>query len=161
METVKGSSTSAVEESFGSDAGGDPASAAGARRGPLLRVLGVVFGMAVTVGITIGMGILRTPGDVAKQLPNVWLFLGVWALGGLYALVGTVSVAELGTMIPRSGGWYVFVRRALGEYPAFVVGWSDWLSTCGTVAAVSLVIGEYSEAFTSALAGRAAHVAAA
>src|ERR687887_260846 len=149
METVKGSSTSAVEESFGSDAGGDRASAAGARRGHLLRVLGVVFGMA----ITIGMGILRTPGDVAKQLPNVWLFLGVWALGGLYALVGTVSVAELGTMIPRSGGWYVFVRRALGEYPAFVVGWSDWLSTCGTVAIVALVIGEYAEAVVPALAG--------
>src|SRR5918912_876844 len=159
METFKGSSTPAVEESFGPDAAGDQASAAGARRGHLLRVLGVVFGMAVTVGITIGMGILRTPGDVAKQLPNVWLFLGVWALGGLYALLGTVSVAELGTMIPRSGGWYVFVRRALGEYPAFVVGWSDWLSTCGTVAIVALVIGEYAEALVPALAGRKVWVA--
>src|SRR5919198_566199 len=161
METFKGSPTSAVEESFGTDAGGDRASAAGARRGHLLRVLGVVFGMAVTVGITIGMGILRTPGDVAKQLPNVWLFLGVWALGGLYALLGTVSVAELGTMIPRSGGWYVFVRRALGEYPAFVVGWSDWLSTCGTVAIVALVIGEYTETLVPALAGRKEWVASA
>ncbi|HJQ33674.1 MAG TPA: APC family permease [Pyrinomonadaceae bacterium] len=130
-------------------------------RGHLLRVLGVVFGMAVTVGITIGMGILRTPGEVAGHLPNPWLFMGVWLLGGFYALFGAVSVAELGTMIPRSGGYYVFARRALGEYPSFVVGWSDWLSTCGTVAAVSLVIGEYSEAFTPSLAGRAAYVAAA
>src|ERR687886_401094 len=161
METVKGSSTSAFDEPAGSDAGGSEAPAAGARRGHLLRVLGVVFGMAVTVGITIGMGILRTPGDVAKQLPNVWLFLGVWALGGLYALLGTVSVAELGTMIPRSGGWYVFVSRALGEYPAFVVGWSDWLSTCGTVAIVALVIGEYAETLVPALAGRREWVASA
>jgi basic amino acid/polyamine antiporter, APA family len=129
-------------------------------RGRLLRVLGVVFGMAVTVGITVGMGILRTPGEVAAQLPNRWLFLGVWALGGLYALCGAVSVAELGTMIPRSGGFYVFARRALGEYPGFVVGWSDWLSTCGTVAAVALVLGEYAGLLVPALAGRETWVAA-
>jgi APA family basic amino acid/polyamine antiporter len=149
METFKESSASVVDEAAAVASGG----------GHLLRVLGVVFGMAVTVGITIGMGILRTPGDVAAQLPSLWLFLGVWALGGLYALLGTVSVAELGTMIPRSGGWYVFVRRALGEYPAFVVGWSDWLSTCGTVAIVALVIGEYAETVVPALAGRKVWVA--
>jgi basic amino acid/polyamine antiporter, APA family len=129
-------------------------------RGRLLRVLGVVFGLAVTVGITIGMGILRTPGEVAQQLPNRWLFLGAWLLGGAYALCGAVSVAELGTMVPRSGGFYVFARRALGEYPGFVVGWSDWLSTCGTVAAVALVIGEYAGVLVPALAGREAAVAA-
>lgn len=129
-------------------------------RGRLLRVLGVVFGMAVTVGITVGMGILRTPGEVAGQLPNRWLFLGVWVLGGAYALCGAVSVAELGTMIPRSGGFYVFARRALGEYPGFVVGWSDWLSTCGTVAAVALVLGEYAGLLLPSLAGREAWVAA-
>ena len=130
-------------------------------RGHLLRVLGVVFGMAVTVGITIGMGILRTPGDVAAQLPSPWLFIGAWLLGGVYALLGAVSVAELGTMIPRSGGFYVFTRRALGEYPGFVVGWSDWLSTCGTVAAVALVLGEYAGRLFPRLAGREAAVACA
>ncbi|HKG12069.1 MAG TPA: APC family permease, partial [Pyrinomonadaceae bacterium] len=130
-----------------------------ARAGHLLRVLGVVFGMAVTVGITIGMGILRTPGDVAARLPTPWLFMGAWLLGGVYALLGAVSVAELGTMIPRSGGFYVFARRALGEYPGFVVGWSDWLSTCGTVAAVALVIGEYAGLLVPALAGRGLAVA--
>jgi basic amino acid/polyamine antiporter, APA family len=130
-------------------------------RGHLLRVLGVVFGMAVTVGITIGMGILRTPGEVAGRLPNPWLFIGVWLLGGLYALFGAFSVAELGTMTPRSGGFYVFARRALGEYPGFVVGWSDWLSTCGTVAAVALVVGEYAGLLFPALAGRTLTVASA
>ena len=128
-------------------------------RGRLLRVLGVLFGMAVTIGITVGMGILRTPGEVAQQLPDRWLFLGAWLLGGVYALFGAVSVAELGTMIPRSGGFYVFARRALGEYPGFVVGWSDWLSTCGTIAAVALVIGEYAGLLVPALAGRGLAVA--
>ena len=143
---------------------GDAASlahSAGAGRGHLLRVLGVVFGMAVTVGITIGSGILGTPGKIAARLPNVWLFMGVWIVGGVYALFGTVSVAELGAMIPRAGGFYVYVRRALGEYAGFIVGWSDWLSTCGTIAAVALVLGEYTQKLVPALAGRSVLIASA
>jgi len=123
-------------------------------KGALLRVLGVGFGLAVTIGGTIGMGILRTPGEVAAQLPTPKLFIGVWILGGVYALLGTISVAELGAMIPRSGGWYVFVHRALGNYPGFVVGWSDWLSTCGTLAVISMVVGEYAAVLIPQLAGR-------
>jgi len=122
--------------------------------GKLLRILGVGFGLAVTIGGTIGMGILRTPGEIAAQLPTAKLFIGVWILGGLYALLGAVTVAELGTMIPRSGGWYVFVHRALGNYPGFVVGWSDWLSTCGTLAVIAMVVGEYTAVLIPSLAGR-------
>jgi len=122
-------------------------------------VLGVAFGLAVIIGGVIGMGILRTPGEVAAQLPDARLFLAAWLLGGLYALLGTISVAELGTMLPRSGGFYIFARRALGEYPGFVIGWSDWLSTCGTVAAIALVIGEYAGALAPRLAGRDVAVA--
>jgi basic amino acid/polyamine antiporter, APA family len=128
--------------------------------GRLLRVLGVAFGVAVIIGNTIGMGILRTPGEVAARLPSVPLFLGVWLLGGAYALLGALSLAELGAMLPRSGGQYIFVRRALGGYPGFVVGWSDWLSTCGTMAAISMVLGEYVGPLVPALAGREAYTAA-
>ena len=123
------------------------------RRGRLLRVLGAGFGLAVIVGNTIGAGILRTPGDIAEKLPHPWLFLGVWLAGGIYALLGAISMAELGAMLPRSGGQYVFVRRALGDYAGFVVGWSDWLSTCGSTAAVSIVVGEYAGALCPLLAG--------
>lgn len=122
--------------------------------GTLLRVLGVGFGLAVTVGGTIGMGILRTPGEVAAALPTKTLFIGIWVVAGIYSLLGAVSVAELGAMIPRSGGWYVFVHRALGNYPGFVVGWSDWLSTCGTLAVISMVVGEYMGVLVPRLAGR-------
>ena len=121
--------------------------------GALLRILGVGFGLAVTIGGTIGMGILRTPGEIAAQLPTAKLFIGVWILGGVYALLGALTVAELGTMIPRSGGWYVFVHRAMGNYPGFVVGWSDWLSTCGTLAVISMVVGEYTAVLIPSLAG--------
>ncbi len=124
------------------------------RSGHLLRVLGVGFGIAVTIGNTIGAGILRTPGEVARHLPHPWLFAGVWIAGGLYVLLGAISVAELGTMIPRAGGQYVYAQRALGQYAGFIVGWSDWISTCGTTAAVSIVVGEYTSALFPALTGQ-------
>lgn len=132
--------------SGGSSASGNPAADADATRAPgrLLKVLGVWFGIAVAIGNAIAAGIVRTPGDIAKMLPNAWLFIGMWVVGGLYALLGASSLAELGAAIPRSGGQYNFSRRAIGEYAGFIVGWSDWLSTCGTAAAVSIVIAEYS-----------------
>jgi len=129
----------------------NPSPAAG--RGRLLQVLGMWFGMAAAVGNTIAAGIVRTPGDVAKLLPNAWMFLAVWVLGGLYAFSGASSMAELGAAIPRSGGQYNFSRRALGDYAGFIVGWSDWLSTCGTAAAVAIVISEYSGHLFPILAG--------
>ena len=115
----------------------------GAKSGHLLRVLGVAFGLAVMIGNTIGMGILRTPGEVAAHVPSVPLFLMVWVLGATYALLGALCVAELATMRPRSGGLYPMVHDALGPYAGFITGWSDWISTCGSIAAVSIVLGEY------------------
>lgn len=125
-------------------------------RGHLLRVLGLGFGLAVIIGNTIGAGIFRAPGSIAQNLPNVWLFLSVWLVGGLYALLGAISLSELGAMIPRSGGQYIFARYALGEYAGFIVGWSDWLSTCGSAAAVSMVVGTFTGALFPALGGSVA-----
>ncbi|HYC58108.1 MAG TPA: APC family permease [Thermoanaerobaculia bacterium] len=113
-------------------------------RGQLLVVLGVGFGLAVTIGNAVGAGILRTPGVIAEHLQTFWPFLAVWVVGALYALLGANALAELGTLVPRSGGQYVFVREALGDYAGFIVGWSDWISTCGTTAVVAIVVGEYS-----------------
>jgi APA family basic amino acid/polyamine antiporter len=113
-------------------------------RGHLLAVLGVGFGLAVTIGNAVGAGILRTPGVIATHLQTFWPFIAVWLVGALYALLGANALAELGTLVPRSGGQYVFVRHALGDYAGFIVGWSDWISTCGTTAAVAIVVGEYS-----------------
>lgn len=111
--------------------------------GQLLRVLGMAFGLAVMIGNTIGVGILRTPGEIAAHVPSVPLFLMVWVLGATYALLGALSVAELATMRPRSGGLYPMVHDALGPYAGFITGWSDWIATCGSMAAVAIVLGEY------------------
>ena len=124
-----------------------------------MRVLGLVFGLAVIIGNTIGAGILRAPGGVAELLPNKWLFLGAWLVGGLYALLGSIQIAELGTMLPRSGGQYVFARHALGEYAGFIVGWTDWISTSGSAALLALVVGEFTEALFPSLAGKAIPIA--
>jgi APA family basic amino acid/polyamine antiporter len=109
----------------------------------LLTVLGVTFGLAVTVGNVIGAGIMRTPGEIATALPTFWPFISVWIIGALYATLGANALAELSAMTPQSGGQYVFVRRALGDYAGFVVGWSDWISTCGTTALVTMTLSEY------------------
>jgi APA family basic amino acid/polyamine antiporter len=122
-------------------------------KGKLLQVLGVGFGIAVAVGNSISVGIVRTPGDIAARLPNAWLFIAVWIGGALYALVSAFQLAELGTLIPSSGGQYNFSRRALGDYAGFIVGWSDWISTCGTTGAVAIVFGEYSAHLFPVLAG--------
>jgi APA family basic amino acid/polyamine antiporter len=123
-------------------------------RGSLLQVLGISFGIAVIIGNSILIGILRTPGDVAERLPSPALFLGVWIVGGLYALLGTLSLAEPGAMLAQSGGQYVIVRRGLGAYPGFVVGWSDWISTCGTIALGAMVFTEYLEPLLPSMTGR-------
>jgi APA family basic amino acid/polyamine antiporter len=118
-------------------------------------MLGLTFGLAVTIGNTIGAGILRTPGDIAGLLPTAAGFIGIWVVGGLYALLGANALAELGTMMPRSGAQYVFAHDIFGNYIGFVVGWMDWISTCASIAGISIVIGESAVALAGLSAGAA------
>src|SRR5438034_4843173 len=119
----------------------------------LIRILGVGFGLAVIVGSTIGIGILRTPGLVAGQLADRTAILAVWIVGGLYTLVGAACLAELGTMLPEAGGYYVYARRAFGETVGFAVGWTDWITYCAVLGYVSIAIGEFSALLLPSLAG--------
>jgi basic amino acid/polyamine antiporter, APA family len=124
------------------------------RTNRLQRSLGMWFGIAVGVGGMIGAGILRAPADVAARLPSPGLFLGAWVLGGIYALLGANAIAELATIRPRSGGQYVLVRKALGPYPGFIVGWNDWLSSAASVSAVAIVASEAIAALVPSLGGQ-------
>ena len=92
------------------------------------RILSSGFTLAVTVGGIIGLGILRTPGEVAAVAPDPLLFVSLWVVSGLFILVSAMVVVELIGMTPRSGGSYALVRRAYGPFPGFVIGWVDWLS---------------------------------
>jgi APA family basic amino acid/polyamine antiporter len=123
------------------------------KSGQLRRVLGLGFGLAVSVGGTIGVGILRTPGLVAEQLhaPSAILFL--WIAGGLYTLLGASCLTELGVILPQAGGYYVYARRAFGNSTGFAVGWSDWLMYCSILAYVSIAIAEFVAVLGLALSG--------
>jgi APA family basic amino acid/polyamine antiporter len=101
---------------------------------PLQRILGLGFGLAMVFGTMVGVGILRLPGTVAAALGDRTLIMIAWGLGGLYALMGAVAVAELAAMIPEAGGFRVYARRAFGEGVGFAVGWVDWLACVATVA---------------------------
>jgi basic amino acid/polyamine antiporter, APA family len=125
-----------MEENDAPVSGEDP-------NGTLLKVLGVTFGIAVTIGGMIGLGILRTPGLVAAQLHFGWLIILVWVVGAAYALFGTFAAAELGASIQKTGGWYVYALEAFGEYPAFVAGWMDWLGYPTGFAIASVTAAEY------------------
>jgi len=107
------------------------------------RVLSSGFTLAVTVGGIVGLGILRTPGEVASLAPNPILFVSLWLMGGLFMLLSTVVAAELVGMTPRSGGSYSLVRRAYGPFPGFVIGWVDWLSFVADIALKAIVVTEF------------------
>lgn len=130
-----------------------------ARKDKLLRILGVGFGVAVVIGGTIGIGILRTPGPIAAQLGLPWLIILIWLLGGIYTLLGANYTAELSTMLPKAGGPYVFARRAYGDYGGFVVGWSDWLSNTIPLAFLPIAFAEYLSQLVPVLADNVTAVA--
>jgi basic amino acid/polyamine antiporter, APA family len=110
----------------------------------LPRKLGFWSAAAVLVGSTIGSGIFRTPAVVAERLDVPWLFLGAWALGGVVAVAGALSVAELAAMMPRSGGLYVYLRRAYGGLAAFLFGWTQLLVLRpAAYGAISVTCAEY------------------
>ena len=110
----------------------------------LKKALGFSFGIAILVGSTIGVGILRTPGAIAGFLDNYWLIIGCWILGGLYVLIGVGSFAELATMLPKAGGSYNYVKRAFGDYAGFITGWFDYINNAIAPAFFCIVISEYS-----------------
>jgi APA family basic amino acid/polyamine antiporter len=122
------------------------------RSGTLRRVLGIGFGLAVIVGSTLGIGILRTPGLVAGQLSSVTAVMLVWIVGGLYTLAGAVCFAELGTMLPREGGYYVYARHTFGDTVGFAVGWTDWLTYCAVLGYVSIGFAEFTAVLLPSLA---------
>jgi APA family basic amino acid/polyamine antiporter len=120
----------------------------------------VGFGLAVSVGGTIGIGILRTPGGVAGQLHTASIILGFWLLGGLYNLIGANCLTELGAMYPEAGGYYVYARRAFGDWVGFAVGWIDWITYCAVLGYVSISVADYLVKLFPALAGSLAVVPA-
>lgn len=115
-----------------------------AKTNQLRKVLGVAFGLAVVIGSTIGVGILRTPGSIAALIPDAKIIMASWILIGLYIVLAASSYAELTTMFPKAGGAYNYIKRAFGNYCGFLNGWFDFLTNAIAPAYFCIVLSEYS-----------------
>jgi APA family basic amino acid/polyamine antiporter len=122
-----------------------------ATRISLLPVLGLLFGIAVSIGSTLGVGILRQPGPVASYLREPRLIMLLWFAGAVYGTLGAINVSELATMLPREGGFYVYTRAALGEYAGLAIGWSDFLSNVAPAAYAAMAAVEFLERLLPAI----------
>ncbi len=107
----------------------------------LNRVLRVRDGLAVTVGIVIGAGILGTPGLIAGYLGDPVVILAMWFFGGVMAGLSTLMLAEMAAALPEAGGKYVYARHAWGDTMGFVAGWSEIFVTRGFSGASKAVSG--------------------
>ena len=118
----------------------------------LNRAIGLSGATMLVLGSVIGSGIFLTTGIMMSQLPSTTLVLGAWVAGGLLAMAGGLSYAEMGSMYPRSGGLYVFLSEAYGPVWGYLFGWACLLVILtGSVAAVAIGFAEYFSYFVPAL----------
>jgi APA family basic amino acid/polyamine antiporter len=127
-------------------------------QGHLKRILGLGFGLAVIFGGTVGVGILRLPGEIAGKLGSAGPIFLVWVVGGIYSLLGAISLSELGAALPQAGGFYVYSKRAFGPATGFAMGWADWLNNCAGLAYVAVTASEYLLALLPETAGHIATI---
>lgn len=98
----------------------------------------------IAIGSTIGSGIFLTPSTIAHELQAPWLILAVWIVGGVMAITGALTFAELAGMMPGSGGVYVYLCEAYGGLAGFLYGWAYLLVVnTGGVAALAVAFATY------------------
>src|SRR6202171_4844427 len=115
-----------------------------ARASSLPRRLGLWSAVAVLVGSTIGSGIFRSAAGIADKLPCPPPLLALSLTGGIFALCGALTLAEVAGVLPRTGGVYVFIREAWGRLPAFLFGWAELvLIRAAALGAISTTLSEY------------------
>ncbi len=120
----------------------------------LPRVLGLKEAYCVVVGCVIGSGIFMVPATVARDVPFVGGIALVWVVGGLFSLAGALTLAELGAMLPRAGGLYVYLREAYGPRTGFLFGWTEfWVIRTGSMATLASAFARYFVQLVAAPAG--------
>jgi len=112
---------------------------------PELRKELTLYGLTmVAIGSCIGSGIFLTPAQIASQLPSPWMILVVWTVGGVIALTGALTFAELGAKFPGSGGVYEYLKEGYGDLAGFLYGWAYLLViTSGAIAALTVAFVTY------------------
>ena len=121
-----------------------PDNAAGRDAPALARRIGLWSAIAVVIGSTIGSGIFRSPAGIADKLPGPLPMLAVWAAGGVFALCGALTLAEIASAIPATGGLYVFCRDGWGRLAGFLFGWGQFtMIRAASLGAISITFAEY------------------
>lgn len=112
---------------------------------PQLRKELTLYGLTmVAIGSCIGSGIFLTPAQIAAHLPSPALILLVWTVGGVIALTGALTFAELGAKFPGAGGVYVYLKEGYGDLAGFLYGWAYLLViTSGSIAALTIAFATY------------------
>src|SRR5215210_3391141 len=110
----------------------------------LPRHLGLWSAVAVLIGSTIGSGIFRVPATVAERLQYPGPVFLAWVIGGLVALFGALTLAELAGALPRSGGVFAYILESFGPLPAFLFGWSELtVIRASALGAIATIFAEY------------------
>lgn len=118
----------------------------------LVKGIGLWGATLLVIGSVIGSGIFLTTGGMLAELPSTTLLLAAWGAGGLLAMAGGLTYAEMGSMFPRSGGLYVFLSEAYGPVWGFLFGWACMLVILtGSIATVAIGFAEYFSYFFPAL----------
>ena len=116
----------------------------GEPRKELKRTLGIWSATAVVIGSTIGSGIFRSPAGIADKLPGPLPMMMVWVAGGLFALCGALTMAEVASALPMTGGIYVFCREGWGRLAGFLFGWGQVVMIrAASLGAISITFAEY------------------
>ena len=128
----------------------------------LPRTLGLFNATAVLVGVTVGAGIFRVPATVAAQLHDPGPVLVCWIVGGLVALFGALTLAELAGALPRSGGIFAYLLESFGPLPAFLFGWTELtVIRASALGAAATIFAEYVGFFVTLTPAQVRYVAAA
>jgi len=111
---------------------------------PFQRRLNLFDATMLVVGNVVGAGIFTTAGFLAGELPDPWLFTGIWIIGGLLTLCGALTYAEMTSMFPRSGGDYLYLKAAYGPWAGFLLGWIGfWIINPGSIAVLAMGLTKY------------------
>lgn len=124
------------------------AHARAAAPGELRRGLNLWDTSFLVLGLVLGGGIFLTPSSIAQAIPAPNWILAAWVVGGLLSIAGGLVYAELGAMMPQTGGMYLYIREAFGPLPAFLYAWvAYFVILAGADAAVAVGFSEYLSVF--------------
>ncbi|NOT52601.1 MAG: amino acid permease [Chitinophagaceae bacterium] len=114
----------------------------------LAKKIGFWSATSIIIGSIIGSGIFKNPSDMAQHLGSpVWMII-VWVIAGIFTLFGALIYAELGAMMPETGGIYVYFKKMFGDFVAYLYGWAAFaVINTASVAAIAFVCAEYADFF--------------